>query len=407
VVAVFHEDASFGALQLREAARDVCQLVWVIDSTTGESSTSARLLAKSGTVVDLATLTHEDAVSQLRGCGVSGVVAFTDRKQVPAAIFAEHLGLSYRSPRVIDGLTNKAAQRRLLQQAGLPVPQFWQAPASGDREQLLVELKSAVVYPVVVKPQSGSGSRDAFRVGTPSDLADALADMVDEDVIIEEFLDDLTPREQQFAADYVSVETVCAADGYRHLVVTGRFPLAEPFRETGSFMPTHLPPAEIAEMLKIAESAGQALGVDSGFLHTEIKRTPAGPRVIEVNGRIGGGIPQLLQALGGPPLLTWAFMQAAGNEVPDVKFTPDGVAFFLWSQPPTDAHRVVSVTGAELLSDIPGVEATELSRGPGDAVDWHEGSFGYVYAASGKVTDHETLWSTREEILRTVDVEFA
>jgi len=53
----------------------------------------------------------------------------------------------------------------------------------------------------------------------------------------------------------------------------------------------------------LATAATKALRVRTGFLHTEIKVTPSGPRVIEVNGRLGGGLPNLLQQAAGFDLL--------------------------------------------------------------------------------------------------------
>ena len=52
-------------------------------------------------------------------------------------------------------------------------------------------------------------------------------------------------------------------------------------------------------MLDIASMAIKALGVRVGFLHTEIKLTPDGPRIIEVNGRLGGSVAEMAKACHG------------------------------------------------------------------------------------------------------------
>ena len=58
--------------------------------------------------------------------------------------------------------------------------------------------------------------------------------------------------------------------------------------------------------MELAERAARALGVDVGCLHTEIKLTIDGPRVIEVNGRLGGGIPEMLELASGVSLFNVA-----------------------------------------------------------------------------------------------------
>ena len=68
------------------------------------------------------------------------------------------------------------------------------------------------------------------------------------------------------------------------------FPLAEPFRETGDFMPHPLETERGGDRGGIGGLGRQtALGVQSGALHTEIKLTAEGPKIIEVNGRVAGG----------------------------------------------------------------------------------------------------------------------
>ncbi len=85
-----------------------------------------------------------------------------------------------------------------------------------------------------------------------------------------------------------------------HLAITGRFPLAPPFRETGFFIPASIAPGQQAELLDLAGETLRALGLEVGAAHTEIKLTSEGPRVIEVNGRIGGGVPDMLRLADGP-----------------------------------------------------------------------------------------------------------
>ena len=66
-------------------------------------------------------------------------------------------------------------------------------------------------------------------------------------------------------------------------------------------------------MLDLATAALRALGVRTGGFHTEIKLTPDGPRVIEVNGRLGGGVPEMLLQASGESLMRLSMRVALGE----------------------------------------------------------------------------------------------
>ena len=84
----------------------------------------------------------------------------------------------------------------------------------------------------------------------------------------------------------VSVETV-TADGATHVVgVTDKSIAGDPwFVESGHMFPADLPTAD-AEAVAVA--AIEALGLDRGVAHTEVKLTPDGPKLVEVNPRPAG-----------------------------------------------------------------------------------------------------------------------
>jgi biotin carboxylase len=81
------------------------------------------------------------------------------------------------------------------------------------------------------------------------------------------------------------------------------------------FVPAAVDDASRDLVLDLATAATKALSVRTGFLDTEIKLTPSGPRVIEVNGRLGGGLPDLLQQAAGFDLLRWTLRAALGEPV--------------------------------------------------------------------------------------------
>ena len=105
-------------------------------------------------------------------------------------------------------------------------------------------------------------------------------------------------------APYVSVETLAVGGRFHHLCVTDRFPLAPPLLETGMLLPSCLGAAQQAGVATMAEQALRALDFRHGAAHTELMLTSEGPRVIEVNARVGGAVPFLLPIAAGYDVVT-------------------------------------------------------------------------------------------------------
>jgi len=157
-------------------------------------------------------------------------------------------------------------------------------------------------------------------------------------------------------------------------------------------MPADLSEAERRGVCTVATDAIGALGVESGCLHTEIKLTPDGPRLIEVNGRLGGGIPQMLGRLTDLDLFDVACRIALGERLPDETVRPTSrVAYRAVRQPPMSASRIVSVDGLEEAARLPGVDVITPNRGAGQHVDWRKGFAEFVFSVEGTVVDFDEL----------------
>jgi hypothetical protein len=179
----------------------------------------------------------------------------------------------------------------------------------------------------------------------------------------------------------------------QHVAVTGRFPPAPPFRESGFFIDAAVTDTDRRAALEAATAAVQALGVRIGCLHTEIKFTPDGPRVIELNGRIGGGVPEMLHDAGSQvELLSLSMRLALGEPAVFVdRARLERVGFLFYVHAPDTMLRVTGVDGLKRLSADPAVTSVILNRGPGQVVDWHEGNHGHVFSVRGAAADHDAL----------------
>jgi hypothetical protein len=160
------------------------------------------------------------------------------------------------------------------------------------------------------------------------------------------------------------------------------------------------------DVLALVEASVAALGVERGVLHTEVKLTPAGPRLIEVNGRPGGGVAEMLGSVGEVDLFRIAPDVAAGTfEPPALPLPLDRVAYLFYVHAPDAPATVTSVEGLEELGQAPGVEAVFLNRPPGTVVDWRDGNHGYVYSVRGVVEDHDALRAFARTLPQRVRVE--
>lgn len=397
-VAVLHHPGSFFPLDLVREVGDLAELVWVVDETSAGDVVTKRLLPRLGSVVDISGADIDTAESLLRDEGIEGIVTFVDDHLMKTAILAERLGLVYHPPEVAADLVDKRRQREKLAAAGVKGPEFWTI-ASRSSSSELASVTSRVRYPAVLKPSEGSGSRGIRLVASPAELEVAIAAQDGgSGFIVEEYL--LDDPERPFAfASYLSAESVVSHGQVSHVVLTGRFPLAEVFRETGNFVPAMVSPALQNVVLALVDEAISALGISDAVLHTEIKLTPDGPKVIEVNGRLGGRPPFVLESVSDINLFQCAILVALGESVAfDHLATCRGVGFWFMVQPPVSAKRLVAVEGLDVISGMDGVERVTLGRNPGEAVDWRDGTASRIVTVQGQVADHGTLASMIDAI---------
>jgi hypothetical protein len=392
-LAVFYDAGSPSFFELAEAARDVCSLVWVIGWSAG--SPPRRGLARFGEVADLSGKDVDQSAKMLAGLGVDGLLALTDPPLKLAAAVAEQLGLPFHSPSTAALCTDKLLQRQALRAAGVPVP---------CHEAIRVGQTSTYVpFPAVLKPRSGAGSRNTYRIEGVADLADAWSRVTDDEAfILEQWLPD---RQTGPFSDVVSVETIVRNGSLEHVDVTGRFRFAPPFRETGSFSPACLTPPETDAAKVLAGEAITALGIAHGLVHTEVKFTPE-PRVIEVNGRLGGLVAALLVRRGRASMSTIAMHLALGDHVEAVAPGSSDVSFLRLLPAPEGVGSFMGVEGQAMTNGLTGVEGVTVKPRAGQTVDSDSGLLSYLSSVRGSVATHAQLAELCAEIDATMRFSF-
>jgi biotin carboxylase len=416
-LAFVYHPKSFATLEIAGAARGLCDLLWVVDRAIVPEGADAmvRVLQRLGSVVDVTGLTPEAAAGRIAAERPDAILSLADSLLEWTADVARRLGLAFMSPATARALADKEAQRAALRDAGMLVPRSWRVPDAGDAAGWAA-LARAATFPAVLKPRRGEASRNTVKVTSPAELEEVLAEIARSTpgdragLQLEEYIRDRdTPVDRRFA-DYLSVESVVSAGRVTHLGITGRLPMAPPFRETGFFLPGAPPPDVRDAVLAVATDAAGAVGLRAGTLHTEIKLTPDGPCVIEVNGRMGGSVCGMVRRVAGWDLMAVALRLALGEEVAVQPLPPaeaGRIGFQLLMQPPRTARRVESLDGLDAVRTLPGVDEIFLNRGAGAEFDWRAGTNEFVLQLDGLVGDLDALPALYASIDELLDVTYA
>ena len=328
-------------------------------------------------------------------------MSFVDDHIVDAANLAERIGSPFHTPDVAHALVNKQVQRAVLDAAGIPGPAYWSVPSDADADEV-VALADRITYPVVVKPAEGSGSRDICLARSAEELCSSITLGGGPGYLVEEYLEDERDHDAWYAS-YLSVESVVSHGAVGHVAVTGRFPLAEPFRETRNFIPAICPAETLPGILALVDDALAALGITDSVTHTEIKLTPDGPRLIEVNGRLGGRPPFVLSGISDTNLFQVACRVALGDPVHiDGMAACEGVGFWLMLHAPMEARRLDAVGGTDAAAAVSGVTNLQVNRLAGASLDWRDGTDGKIVTIQGTAPDHQALAATVERIREAI-----
>lgn len=217
---------------------------------------------------------------------VDGVLGYEETRVEAAAAVATALGVRTSPVDAIRRCRDKFAGREAMRIAGVPQPR---SIAVGSLAEAQVAV-AQIGYPVVVKPRALSASVGVTLVSGPADLADGYeeADRIwferlpnyDRQILVEEYLD----------GPEISVDAVCR-DGEVTLLYLARKQLgyAPGFEEVAHAVDANDLLLGDAELQEVLQNAHQAVGLTDTMTHTELRLTDSGPKIVEINARIGGG----------------------------------------------------------------------------------------------------------------------
>ncbi len=297
----------------------------------------------------------ERAFAAIKASGMhfDGIATFEDNAGPLTALLANALSLLGHPLMSIGFSKNKIFTREVCVEAGIPSPRFFRIKSADDLDAAAAHVN----FPSVLKPISGCSSFATYLVkdkdmlrqrynGTISEAAGHLktsgihSDDETEliwakgfDMTLEEFLDG-----EEFDVDVLLSEGEAVyANIARDLPQTH-------MKEVGSQMPPAFPADKQAELIAFAVLALHTLKFTDGSFHVELKYTSNGPRLIEINARIGGlAIYYLHRNVWGVDLVEQYLLSCMGVPVRPQK-APQPLAYLLTSYLPSPHTGIVTHT---------------------------------------------------------------
>jgi predicted ATP-grasp superfamily ATP-dependent carboligase len=335
---------------------------------------------------------ERELVARLRALRPAGILTFSEYQHARTARLADALGLPYHAAADMAAITRKDAQRGRLAERGIDHVRFAVVSEPAEIRQAIRE----VGLPLVAKPVVGCASRNTVLVEDEARGVAAVTALLQREqaaggpeagsILLEEYLPG--NGAQSPWSDCLGVDCLAAGAEVTPVFVVSKFALAFPFRESGGYGPCcALSDGELAAIKDLACRAVRAVGIQTGFADVEVKLTPAGPRIIEVNGRLGGWVDDLAVRSGGASPGELAVKAALGRPI-EAQAPPERprIAYYYLLHPPSTASTVTAVHDLSALRGLDCVDVVKVLARPGDTVDWSMGTASAICAVSG-ITD--------------------
>lgn len=318
--------------------------------------------------------------------GIDGIMTLASDVPMPTvAAVCQQLGLPGITPQTALNATNKAEMRRCFREAGVPIPAFY---AVRTWEEFL-DAAARFTSKFIVKPADNSGNRGI----------ELITDIRNEKVLAEAFAyskkhtrDGRILLEEYMEGDEFSVESI-SVDGTCHIVqITDKITSGAPyFVELGHTQPSKYDEVTRQHIAEVARKGIEALGIDIGPAHTEIKLTPDGPKIVEIGARLGGGcITTHLVPLSTGVDMVEANIRIALGETPDLNKKYDRGAAIRFAQPAPGILQAVH--GTDEIRQKPGVIEVGFLKQIGDMVpEMHNGLDRVAYVITCRETRDEAV----------------
>jgi hypothetical protein len=293
--------------------------------------------ASLGRLVDLA-----------KAIGVDRVETLWEPLVLLAASVREALGMPGMDRETALGFRDKPIMKARLLPAGVRIPRFGRA----DTVEGVLAAASEIGYPVVIKPVSGAGTADTWRVDDEAQAMAKLATMQHvPEVSIEEFI-----QGQEFTYDVVAIEGTPVFESvtqYHPPPLQGRtLEWISPAQIT--LRDPYIPALEVG--IALGRRVLEVLKMGTGFAHMEWFKTEKGEAVFsEIACRSGGG--KLMDAIN------------YANDIDIYREWARAVCWHAFDATPGRKYHVASVfkraQGQGRIAHIEGLDRVRARCGPG------------------------------------------
>ena len=291
----------------------------------------------------ISTRDKEEILKKCREIGIDGICTISSDLAVIAVNFvAHHMGLVGNSPECTDRSTNKHLMRECFREHGLPSPKSILVESVSD-------LKGAdLKYPVIVKPLDRSGSRGITKVEDFSRLEEAIDKAKDQGfekkALVEEFISG-----KEYSVEYLSWQ-----GKHKFLALTEKFTTGAPgYIETAHFEPAEVTPETLERIKDVVTRSLDALGIEYGASHSELKVDEDGSiGLIEIGGRMGGDCigSDLVELTTGYDFLEAVIDIALGKEPKEYERREQYAAVrFILTKDDMDIYERIKKTNPELI----------------------------------------------------------
>jgi carnosine synthase len=339
-VVVFLTAGYEGKRFIFEIARKMNLRVVIIDSQESwsqqllEEGVIEKFIPMEITDMDLSYLPCVEAIQGVKeNFGqLDGIVSFAELAQQLVAKLCDHFQVPGNSLQSVNAARDKYQSRDAWETAGLPTPKHYLI----KEEEHIPLAGEHVGFPAVIKPIFGAASIGVVRVDSMEQLhtqvmkvrqqllsARVINGALQEGIIGDDegcdaaaWIDLSIMMEQYLDGPEVDVDIIMADGESVYEAMADNWPTIEPyFNETGSNCPSILPQYQQDELRDLAVASVKALGLTMGVFHVEGKYTTHGPRIIEVNCRMGGGPVHLInQLVWGVDLVVEQMILSCGGE---------------------------------------------------------------------------------------------
>ncbi|MCX7749372.1 MAG: ATP-grasp domain-containing protein [Clostridia bacterium] len=346
----------------------------------------------------------EKAVELSKVYDIVGVFTLNEYRVPLGARIREILGIPFGiSHDAAFRCRNKKETRKILQEANVNSVKYRLIRSVAEAEAALQNIP----LPVVVKPSNDAGSKMVSCCRTIDEVRSAVTSIIDcENNLVGQKLDREIILEEFLEGPEFSIETYTFRKETRIIAITAKKVLSPFFPvEVGHTVPAKLDNVVVKEIEELVKGAVKALEIDFSITHIEIKLTPSGPKIIEINARPGGDeIPTLVEMTTGMNLHKIALKISLGIPIENtgigVKEASSASIRFLVSD-----HEGQVVLDDELdVLDSPFVTQYKISVSDGDTVEKTTSNYNRLGYFIVKGNENRYSEEIAEELLSKINI---